>query len=140
MKITLSVIKADVGSVGGHNIPSMKLISAIENHVKKSASRLLIDYKIFHTGDDTAIVMSKQSINHPDIHKLAFEAFEAGTEAAKSQGLYERVRTFSRLRFQETSGEWDRDRVRWSLKNVRQNLLSFLPVTRLILEHLITRF
>lgn len=89
MKITLSVIKADVGSVGGHNIPSKALGEAIANHVKKEGSRLLSDYKIFHTGDDTAILMAHtHGVDNPDIHKLAWDAFVAGTQVAKDQGLY----------------------------------------------------
>ena len=89
MKITLSVIKADVGSVGGHNIPSKKLVETIENHVKKAGQRLILDYKIFHTGDDTAILMShRHGADYPAIHKLAWDAFAAGTETAKKQGLY----------------------------------------------------
>lgn len=89
MKITLSVIKADVGSVGGHQIPSQKLFEAISSHVKKVAPRLLIDYKLFHTGDDSAILMSHtHGVDNKDIHKLAWEAFVAGTKVAKEQGLY----------------------------------------------------
>ena len=89
MKITLSVIKADVGSVGGHNIPSKKLVETIENHVKKAGQRLLKDYKISHTGDDTAILMSHtHGVDHKDIHKLAWDAFAKATEVAKEQGLY----------------------------------------------------
>lgn len=89
MKICLSVIKADVGSVAGHAIPSKKLIEAIENHIKKAGSRLLIDFRIFHTGDDTAILMSHtQGIDNSHIHKLCWEAFVAGTKVAKEQGLY----------------------------------------------------
>lgn len=89
MKITLTVIKADVGSVGGHNIPSQKLIGSIEEHIKKAGSSLLVDYKIFHTGDDTAVLMShKHGVDNPKIHKLAFDSFIKATEVAKSQGLY----------------------------------------------------
>ncbi len=89
MKITLSVIKADVGSVGGHNIPSQKLLEAIESHVKKVGARLLLDYKIFHVGDDNVILMShKEGIDNKNIHKLAWDAFVKGTEVAKEQGLY----------------------------------------------------
>lgn len=89
MKTTLSVIKADVGSVGGHNIPSQKLVESIENHVKTEGSRLLIDYRISHTGDDSAILMTHtQGVDNPDIHKLAWDAFVAGTNVAKAQGLY----------------------------------------------------
>lgn len=89
MKITLSVIKADVGSVGGHNIPSKRLIAAIKDHVKKEGKRLLLDYKIFHVGDDNIILMShSRGVDNPDIHKLAWDAFMAATEVAKEQGLY----------------------------------------------------
>lgn len=89
MKTTLSVIKADVGSVGGHNIPSNKLLETVENHIKKEGQRLLIDYKYFHVGDDSVILMSHtHGINFPDIHKLAWEAFLKGTAVAKEQGLY----------------------------------------------------
>lgn len=89
MKITLSVIKADVGSVGGHNIPSQKLLKAVENHVKKEGQRLLLDYKYFHVGDDSVILMSHtHGVNYPGIHKLAWEAFLVGTKVAKDQGLY----------------------------------------------------
>jgi fructose 1,6-bisphosphate aldolase/phosphatase len=89
MKITLTVIKADVGSVGGHNIPSQKMLESIENTVKKGGSKLLLDYKIFHTGDDSAILMSHtHGADFPAVHKLAWDAFETATEVAKGQGLY----------------------------------------------------
>ncbi len=89
MKITLSVIKADVGSVGGHNTPSKKLVETIENHIKKEGQRLLLDYKIFHAGDDTIILMSHtHGPDYSDVHKLAWDAFAEATEVAKSQGLY----------------------------------------------------
>lgn len=89
MKITLSMIKADVGSVGGHNVPSRKLMETVENYVKKNGSQLLLDFKYFHAGDDGGILMSHtKGVNHPDIHKLAWDAFVEGTKVAKEQGLY----------------------------------------------------
>ncbi len=89
MKITISAIKADVGSVGGHQIPSKKLVDAITNHVKDEGQRLLIDFKISHTGDDTAILMSHtRGVDNKDIHKMAWDAFVEGTKVAKEQGLY----------------------------------------------------
>ena len=42
MKITVSVIKADVGGVGGHTKPSDGLLDAIRNTVKNSADLLII--------------------------------------------------------------------------------------------------
>ena len=53
MKITVSVIKADVGGIGGHTKPSDGLIQAIRDTVKAS-SDLLIDYYIGYCGDDVS--------------------------------------------------------------------------------------
>lgn len=89
MKITLSVIKADVGSVGGHNVPSKRMIEVITDHIKNAGQRLLLDYKIFHVGDDNVILMSHtRGVDDSDIHKLAWNAFMAATKIAKKQGLY----------------------------------------------------
>ena len=88
MKITVSVIKADVGGIGGHTKPSDGLIEAVRNTVKNSAD-LLIDYYIGYCGDDVHIVMSHtHGVENQQIHKLAWDAFMAGTEVAKEEGLY----------------------------------------------------
>ena len=88
MKITVSVIKADVGGVGGHTKPSDRLLEAIRNTVKNSAD-LLIDYYIGYCGDDTHIVMSHtHGVDNEKIHKMAWDAFMAGTQVAKEEGLY----------------------------------------------------
>ncbi|MDH3515540.1 MAG: fructose-1,6-bisphosphate aldolase/phosphatase [Nitrosopumilus sp.] len=88
MKITVSVIKADVGGVGGHTKPSDGLLEAIKNTVKNSAD-LLIDYYIGYCGDDTHIVMTHtHGVDNEKIHKLAWDAFMAGTQVAKKEGLY----------------------------------------------------
>jgi len=88
VKITVSVIKADVGGVGGHTKPSDALVEAIRNTVKNSGD-LLIDYYIGYCGDDTHIVMSHtHGVDNEKVHKLAWDAFMAGTEVAKEEGLY----------------------------------------------------
>ena len=88
MKITVSVIKADVGGIGGHTKPSDALIQAIRDTVKKSED-LLIDYYIGYCGDDTHIVMSHtHGVDNEKIHKMAWDAFMAGTKVAKEEGLY----------------------------------------------------
>ena len=46
MKITVSVIKADVGGIGGHTRPSDNLIQAVRDTVKAS-SDLLIDCLLY---------------------------------------------------------------------------------------------
>jgi len=88
MKITVSVIKADVGGIGGHTKPSDGLIEAVK-HTVKSSSDLLLDYYIGYCGDDVHIVMSHtKGTDNEEIHKLAWNAFEAGTQVAKEEGLY----------------------------------------------------
>ena len=88
MKITVSVIKADVGGVGGHTKPSDGLIEAVRKTIKNSAD-LLIDYYIGYCGDDVHIVMSHtHGTDNQQIHKLAWDAFMAGTKVAKEEGLY----------------------------------------------------
>ena len=88
MKITVSVIKADVGGIGGHTLPSDGLLNAIKNTVK-GAGDLLIDHYIGYCGDDSHIVMAHtHGVDNKDIHQLAWDAFMAGTEIAKQEGLY----------------------------------------------------
>ena len=88
MKITVSVIKADVGGVGGHTKPSEGLLDAVRKTVKDSAD-LLIDHYIGYCGDDVHIVMSHtHGTDNQQIHKLAWDAFMAGTEVARQEGLY----------------------------------------------------
>ena len=88
MKITVSVIKADVGGVGGHTKPSDGLIKAIRDTVGNSGE-LLIDHYIGYCGDDTHIVMTHtHGVDNQSIHKLAWDAFMAGTAVARQEGLY----------------------------------------------------
>src|SRR3979411_1039309 len=59
MRLTLSVIKADVGSVGGHTKPSARMMATFAGEGAKGGDKgLLIDVFVRHTGDDIAIVMT----------------------------------------------------------------------------------
>jgi len=88
-KITLSIIKADIGSIGGHVKPSKELLETVENFIKEKGKNLIIDYYIGHTGDDIAILTThKRGPLDSKIHKLCFDAFMEGTKVAKKQGLY----------------------------------------------------
>jgi fructose 1,6-bisphosphate aldolase/phosphatase len=89
MNKTLSIIKADVGSIGGHVSPSKPLLDTISRHIADGLDDLLSDYYIGTTGDDIAILMvHDRGVADPDVHKLAWDAFKAGTETAQGQGLY----------------------------------------------------
>ncbi len=89
MRTTVSVIKADIGSVGGHTQPSHELLRAITTQVDDARGRLLLDARVTHTGDDIALVMThRRGANDPEVHRLAWDAFRAATDVAKRQGLY----------------------------------------------------
>jgi fructose 1,6-bisphosphate aldolase/phosphatase len=89
MKITLSVIKADIGSIGGHIQPSRRLLDAVRVYVADHCKDLLINHCISFTGDDVAILAThKRGCNDERVHELAWNAFLAGTAVARQQGLY----------------------------------------------------
>jgi len=89
MKITVSVIKADIGSIGGHIRPSERLLGSVRSFVHEHARDLLIDTSISSTGDDIAILMTHaRGTGNAAVHQLAWDAFVAGTNVAKAQGLY----------------------------------------------------
>ena len=89
MKVTISVIKADIGSIGGHICPSQRLMETVDAYVTEHGAKLLIDTYISYTGDDIAIVSThERGVNNAEVHKLCWDAFMAGTAAAKLQGLY----------------------------------------------------
>jgi fructose 1,6-bisphosphate aldolase/phosphatase len=89
MKVTLTAIKADVGSIGGHLRPSEALLAAVRETVERIGKGLIIDSAVTHTGDDVAILMTHGRGNDDEkVHKLAWDAFLAGTETARRQGLY----------------------------------------------------
>jgi len=88
MKVTISVIKADVGGIGGHTRPSDGLLNSVKKTVK-NAGDLLLDHYIGYCGDDIHIVMTHtKGVDNNEIHKLAWNAFEQATEVAKQEGLY----------------------------------------------------
>lgn len=89
MKVTLSVIKADIGSIGGHIMPGERLKNRVREYIEDKGSNLVHDFFLSSTGDDIAILMSHgRGECNEEIHKLAFDAFMAGTELAKEMGLY----------------------------------------------------
>ncbi len=89
MKTTLSVIKADIGSIGGHLQPSQRLLERVAEVVATNGSGIIRDHRISYTGDDVAILMTHtHGVGNQSVHKLAWETFVAGTAIAKEQGLY----------------------------------------------------
>ncbi|MBI1971873.1 MAG: fructose 1,6-bisphosphatase [Candidatus Aenigmarchaeota archaeon] len=90
MKVTVTVIKADIGSIGGHTRPSDELIASVKKFVREAQdSGLIIDSYVGYAGDDIHIVMSHtKGVNNNEIHKMAWDAFSKSVPVAKEQGLY----------------------------------------------------
>lgn len=89
MEVTISVLKADIGSIGGHITPSRALLDEVKKTVDELGKNLVIDSYISYTGDDVAILCThERGVSDEKIHKLAWDAFLAGTAVAKKQGLY----------------------------------------------------
>ncbi|MHB1830021.1 MAG: fructose 1,6-bisphosphatase [Candidatus Micrarchaeaceae archaeon] len=90
MKITVTAIKADIGSIGGHTRPSDEVLGVVERFVRKNARAAgIIDLYIAYTGDDIHLLMShRNGVGSSKIHKLAWDAFKLGADMAKEQGLY----------------------------------------------------
>ena len=90
MKITVSVIKADVGSIGGHTRPSLRMLDCVRSRVKNAVGRgLLLDGLVTYTGDDIAMIMTHtHGVGATDIHGFAWEGFVAATGEAQVDGLY----------------------------------------------------
>jgi fructose 1,6-bisphosphate aldolase/phosphatase len=86
---TISVIKADIGSIGGHLRPSKEIIERVKAYVEDEGSEIIVDKYVGFTGDDISIIMThNDGVNSETIHKIAFHAFMEGTKIAKEQGLY----------------------------------------------------
>jgi fructose 1,6-bisphosphate aldolase/phosphatase len=89
LKITLSVIKADIGSIGGHIRPSEGVLAKVAEYIEENRGSAITDYYVGFTGDDISILLAHTSgVGSDEIHRLAWEAFKAATAVAEEEGLY----------------------------------------------------
>ncbi|MBF8266219.1 MAG: protein of unknown function DUF100 [Dehalococcoidia bacterium] len=90
MKVTLSVIKADIGGYVGHSSSHPDILATAKESMEKAKTQgLLIDYHVTACGDDLQLIMTHQhgELNER-IHKLAWDTFIKGTDVAKKLKLY----------------------------------------------------
>ncbi|MEM0326292.1 MAG: fructose-1,6-bisphosphate aldolase/phosphatase [Desulfurococcaceae archaeon] len=89
-KTTLSIIKADVGSIAGHHIVHPDQIAAATKILAEAKQRgQIIDFYVTHVGDDLQLIMTHtKGPDNPDIHGLAWEAFKAAAKVARDLKLY----------------------------------------------------
>ncbi|MDI6890479.1 MAG: fructose-1,6-bisphosphate aldolase/phosphatase [Thermodesulfovibrionales bacterium] len=89
-RITLSVIKADVGGYVGHSSIHSDLLETAKERLSNAAEKgILIDFHVTRCGDDLELIMThKHGTDAEDIHRLAWNTFVACTEVAKELKLY----------------------------------------------------
>ena len=90
VKTTVSLIKADIGSVAGHSVVAKPLIDIANKMMKKAQNSGIINsFFVFNAGDDLELLMTHyKGENNPEIHKLAWDTFLACTQKAKALKLY----------------------------------------------------
>ncbi len=90
MKVTLSVIKADVGGLAGHSRvhPDLKSEARIVLENAKEEGKI-IDFYVTAVGDDLQLIITHtKGEGNKEIHGMAWEAFVKATEVAKKLKLY----------------------------------------------------
>ncbi|MCL2143867.1 MAG: fructose-1,6-bisphosphatase, partial [Methanomassiliicoccaceae archaeon] len=89
-KITVSVIKADVGSVVGHSRPHPAMMDKCREMLAEGAKQGTIeDFYVTRVGDDINLLMThRKGENNKEIHGIAWNAFMEATKLAKKMKLY----------------------------------------------------
>ena len=58
MKLTVSVIEADIGSIGGISVRPNRFLRIVRSFVEIQGRQSLLDHYVSFTGDEIAIVMT----------------------------------------------------------------------------------
>lgn len=89
-KITISVIKADIGGFVGHGDVHEETRQVAREELKKAMEKgLILDYRQAECGDDISLIIThKHGIENAQIHEMAWHTFEKMTEVAKKLKLY----------------------------------------------------
>ncbi len=91
MKTTVSVIKADIGSVAGHTTVPNELLDFAKNKLKEAVETGLINsFYVTHAGDDLELIFThSRGVDNPEIHEMAWKIFRDATEeVSKKLKLY----------------------------------------------------
>ena len=91
MRTTISLIKADIGSLAGHHIVHPKQIEVAKQRLEKALKDgLILDFFVFNCGDDLELLMThQQGENNPKIHEFAWNTFvEVNETVSKPMKLY----------------------------------------------------
>lgn len=88
-KITISLIKADIGSLPGHSHTHPMILEKAAKMLKDEEGKLLIDSFVTHVGDDLQLLMThRKGEDSKEIHELAWNIFVACADMARKMKLY----------------------------------------------------
>ena len=89
-KITISVIKADIGGYVGHSSMHPSVVTRAMQALEKAKGKgVLVDFHVTHCGDDLDLIMTHRlGENAGEIHQLAWDIFIDCTNLAKELKLY----------------------------------------------------
>jgi fructose 1,6-bisphosphate aldolase/phosphatase len=91
VKTTVSVIKADVGSIAGHTCPTQEMLEYARKKLSEARdSRIIRSYYVYSVGDDIGLVMTHdKGEDNAQVHELAWNIFKEITEkVSKPLKLY----------------------------------------------------
>ncbi|HET6203032.1 MAG TPA: fructose-1,6-bisphosphate aldolase/phosphatase [Planctomycetota bacterium] len=89
-KLTLTAIKADVGGFVGHTAVHPEVAESCRRRLEEAREKgRILDFEVGEVGDDQHLLMThRRGVDDPEIHRLAWDAFLAGTEVARRLKLY----------------------------------------------------
>ncbi len=90
VETTISVIKADIGSLAGHVIVPDFLLELARKSLKEGVEKKIInDFHVSHAGDDLELIMTHhKGEGNSEVHRLAWDTFLKGTELARKNKIY----------------------------------------------------
>jgi fructose 1,6-bisphosphate aldolase/phosphatase len=89
MKTTITAMRADIGSIGGHLAPSVEVIGAVRAVLEENKDKLILDFDIGFTGDDITVLCTNEGdSDKTDVPNMIWHAFTRGSHVAMEQGLY----------------------------------------------------
>jgi len=87
LKITLSIIKADIGSLAGHHTVIPEQIESASKKLQDAKnSGILLDFHVTHVGDDLELIMThRKGVSSDQVHKLSWDTFTHVTETVSKR-------------------------------------------------------
>ncbi len=90
VETTISLIKADIGSLAGHVVVPDFILDLARKSMKEGVEKKIInDFHVTHAGDDLELIMTHhKGEGNEEVHKLAWDTFIKGTELGREKKIY----------------------------------------------------